>query len=353
MRTLTLVAAAAFACQPAVFAHIQLTRSDPADGHVLDRPVRDLRLWFSQPPVVDKSKLEIGGPAGALDVSGLHTMGDNDLMARVAGQMPDGAYTVKWQSAGADDGHLRSGQFTFTIKRPAGAALATEATKPMSDPTKPLTLGVVLYPGFELLDVYGPLEMLSNVPPSRLRIVTIAEQAGPVASGAGANPGVFDGPRTIAAYDFSTAPELDLLLVPGGFGTLAQLNNEKLLAFLRARAAAAQITTSVCSGSAILARAGILDGHRATSNKRFFSLASSQSDKVEWVHAARWVDDGPVMTSSGVSAGTDMALALIARLFGEELAQGIADGTEYQWHRDASVDPFARFLDPQSATGRR
>ena len=101
---------------------------------------------------------------------------------------------------------------------------------------------------------------------------------------------------------------------------------------------------SVCSGSAIFARAGLLDGRRATSNKMFFSLASSQSDKVEWVEQARWVVDGSMVTSSGVSAGTDMALAVIADLFGKERALQIAAFTEYQWHQDADSDPFAAYL---------
>ncbi|MGH7805339.1 MAG: hypothetical protein ACREQJ_13405, partial [Candidatus Binatia bacterium] len=76
----------------------------------------------------------------------------------------------------------------------------------------------------------------------------------------------------------------------------------------------------------------------------FFDLARVQGEKVEWIEAARWVEDGNVATSSGVSAGTDMALGLIARLYGRETAQRIADLTEYQWHSDPTTDPFVRFL---------
>jgi transcriptional regulator GlxA family with amidase domain len=98
---------------------------------------------------------------------------------------------------------------------------------------------------------------------------------------------------------------------------------------------------SVCSGSAILAKAGLLDGRRATSNKRYFSLAEGAGPKVQWVRRARWVDDGNRVTSSGVSAGIDMSLAVIERLYGAKTAESLADGTEYQWHRDADNDPFA------------
>jgi transcriptional regulator GlxA family with amidase domain len=196
------------------------------------------------------------------------------------------------------------------------------------------TLGIVLYPGFELLDVYGPAEVFGNLT-GRVKIVMIAEKAGPVAS--------TQGPKTVADYGLDDCPPLDLLLVPGGFGTFAQLNNPAMLNWLRKRSQTAEITMSVCSGSAILAKAGLLDGRRATSNKQYFDVAVAQGPKVEWVKKARWVDDGNMVTSSGVSAGIDMALHVIERLYGTKVAETIADGTEYQWHRDADNDPFARF----------
>lgn len=194
------------------------------------------------------------------------------------------------------------------------------------------TLGIVLYPKFELLDVYGPAEIFGNVG-GRLKVVMVAQQAGPVASA--------QGPKVVADYGFDDCPELDLVLVPGGMGTMTELNNKAMLEWLQARAAKAEITMSVCSGSALLAKAGLLDGRRATSNKRYFKFATDQGPKVEWVREARWVDDGDRVTSSGVSAGIDMALAVVERLFGKQTAEAIADGTEYQWHRDAADDPFA------------
>jgi transcriptional regulator GlxA family with amidase domain len=169
-----------------------------------------------------------------------------------------------------------------------------------------------------------------------LRIVTVAEQTGPVRS--------TPGPETVAEHSFESCPELDLLLLPGGIGTLAQLENEALLGFLRARSRTAELTLSVCSGSAILARAGLLDGLRATSNKVFFKLATDQSEKVDWVPEARWVEDGRFVTSSGVSAGTDMALGVIARLYGRKRAEAVALVTEYQWHSDPGSDPFVAYL---------
>lgn len=197
------------------------------------------------------------------------------------------------------------------------------------------SLGAVLYENFELLDLYGPLEMFGSVGPE-LEIVTVAEKPGPVRSA--------QGPRTVAEVGFDDCPRLDLVLLPGGIGTLQQLDNLAMIGFLRERSRGAEVTMSVCSGSAILAKAGLLDGLRATSNKQFFDLATFQSDKVNWVPKARWVEDGRFVTSSGVSAGTDMALAVIARLFGKEKAQQIADLTEYEWQSDPNRDPFYKFL---------
>jgi len=210
----------------------------------------------------------------------------------------------------------------------------------MSETNAGRTLGAVFYEGFELLDVYGPLEMFGSVG-AQLRIVTVAERTGPVAS--------FQGPQTVAEFDFASAPKLDLILLPGGFGTMRELENPAMLDFLRRRSASAEVTMSVCTGSAILARAGLLDGRRATSNKQFFDLARSQGPAVNWVEEARWVEDGPLATSSGVSAGTDMALAVIARLYGRSAAQQIADSTEYEWQSDPSRDPFVRFLNQGNA----
>ena len=198
-----------------------------------------------------------------------------------------------------------------------------------------MRLGTILYPDFEMLDVYGPLEMFGSLGDD-LRITTVAEQEGPIRA--------YSGPATLAEWSFENAPELDLILVLGGIGTLPELDNQAMIAFLQSRCPTTQITMSVCSGSALLARAGLLDGLSATSNKMFFDLAKNQSDAVDWITTARWVDAGQYVTSSGVSAGTDMALAIIERLFGAARADRVARYTEYQWHREAEDDPFHQQL---------
>ena len=193
------------------------------------------------------------------------------------------------------------------------------------------TIGIVLFDGFEVLDVYGPVEFWGHVP--EFEIVMIAEEAGPVRSGQGV--------ATVAEYSFMTAPHVDILMVPGGMGTRTEVNNPNLLSFLRERNDTTELTTSVCTGSALLAKAGLLDGVKATSNKRAFAFAMDQSAQADWIGKARWVEDGKFITSSGVSAGADMALGLIAKLYGHDRAADLAATLEYVWNSDATNDPFA------------
>jgi transcriptional regulator GlxA family with amidase domain len=197
------------------------------------------------------------------------------------------------------------------------------------------TFGVVLFDGFELLDVFGPLEAWGMLAAQgKCKVTMLAEHAGAIKSA--------QGPQAIAEYDFAGCPHLDLILVPGGIGTREEVKNQRLLDALKTRAQAAEVVTTVCTGTAILARTGLLDGHRATTNKRAFNWVVSNGPKVEWVREARWVEDGKFATSSGVTAGIDMALALMARLYGEKTAEEIAIAMEYEWHRNANWDPFAK-----------
>lgn len=194
------------------------------------------------------------------------------------------------------------------------------------------TVGALVYPEFELLDLYGPLEMFGMHPEAfSLRIV---------ADGANSVPSA-QGPRT-AVDDLLGAESYDILLIPGGRGTRRDVKNARLLAWLREAAESAEIVASVCTGSALLARAGLLDGRAATTNKRAFDWVMSQGPKVDWRRRARWVEDGKFWTSSGVSAGTDMALALIGRLLGPEKARQAADWAEYTPNEDPADDPFAK-----------
>ncbi|MFM1896734.1 MAG: hypothetical protein RLZZ385_1808 [Pseudomonadota bacterium] len=218
---------------------------------------------------------------------------------------------------------------------PAVVPVAGSAAAPPSPAAvRRKNLGIVLYPGFEVLDVYGPLEMWAYVPD--FNVILIAEEVGPVMSAQGV--------ATVATHSFDTAPPLDIVMVPGGTGSRVQLQNPRLLNYLLATNETTEYTTSVCTGSALLAKAGILNGQRATTNKRFFFLSEENGREVDWVVDARWVESGKFFTSSGVSAGTDMALGLIAKVHGIEAARELASSLEYTWHEAANVDPFAEYV---------
>ena len=194
-------------------------------------------------------------------------------------------------------------------------------------------ISVVLFEGFELLDVFGPVELFSMVS-DRLAIEFIGPEAGPVASSQGV--------QVLATSGYDAAATPDIMLIPGGQGTRRLVNDVAFLSWLRAWATPASVVTSVCTGSAVLAAAGLLDGYRATSNKAAFGWVREQSDKVGWIARARWVEDRDRWTSSGVAAGMDMAAALLADLFGKDVAQRATTVAELEVHEDASWDPFAK-----------
>jgi len=198
--------------------------------------------------------------------------------------------------------------------------------------SSPIQIGAVLFEGFELLDFYGPLEMFGLLE-NEARIAVVAEKIGAVKSSGG--------PNGMADATLADSSGFDVLLVPGGIGTRKQIANAPFLTELKRLAEASRIVATVCTGSFLLARTGLLDGHKATSNKRVFQLVKSNAPRVNWMAKARWVEDGKYFTSSGVSAGMDMTLAVIAKLRGREKSLEIASRAEYEWHEDRSWDPFA------------
>ncbi|MEM8592718.1 MAG: DJ-1/PfpI family protein [Pseudomonadota bacterium] len=196
-----------------------------------------------------------------------------------------------------------------------------------------LKLGLMIFPGFEMLDAYGPLEMCS-MHQKLFEIFAIGPSLDPVKTNSG-------GPATMPDLTFENATQMDILLVPGGTGWRDVVSDQSQLDWLRGQAERAQWVTSVCTGSLILAAAGLLDGKRATTNKMAFPRTTPAYPAVHWQPSARWVVDGKFLTSSGVSAGMDMALDLIARIAGPEAAEQAAHWAEYTRNPDPDHDPFA------------
>ncbi|HJD68344.1 DJ-1/PfpI family protein [Corynebacterium pseudokroppenstedtii] len=195
----------------------------------------------------------------------------------------------------------------------------------------------MLFDGFELLDAFGPIELFSAIPDVKIQLV--AQRTGAVRSAQGV--------EVIAELEYGELNDPDIILVPGGMGTRTLARDKSFLSWLTDIGTRSEIVASVCTESALLAAASLLESHRATSNKLAFEWASSFGNDVSWEYQARWIHDGCRWTSSGVAAGMDMAAALIGHLFGQEIQTEVTKRVEYQPQTDSTIDPFARFQGPR------
>jgi transcriptional regulator GlxA family with amidase domain len=149
------------------------------------------------------------------------------------------------------------------------------------------------------------------------------------------------------SVDRAGRESLDLLMIPGGGGTWPLLDEdhhpkevEALLDWVQAMDGRVKIMASVCTGAAVLARAGLLEGLPAATNHSAFSLVAQRGPKVLWDSVSRWVDSGKYVTRAGVSAGTDMGFYLVSRLAGRAVAENAVTAAEYDWRRDPQAPIF-------------
>jgi transcriptional regulator GlxA family with amidase domain len=206
-----------------------------------------------------------------------------------------------------------------------------------------VNFGCVVFPGFQALDVFGPLDALNVLSWMRqMNLAVIAETLEPVSTKTSRNPHQSNFAQSIVpTHTFDTAPPLEVLIVPGGFGN-RDPSIQTTVDFIKNRYPELRYLITICTGSAIAAQAGILDGKRATSNKHSWASVTTLGPKVKWVSHARWVIDGNIWTSAGVSAGIDVTLAWIESVYGKDRADMISKGMEYERHQDSSDDPFAK-----------
>ncbi|MBV9514744.1 MAG: DJ-1/PfpI family protein [Mycobacteriaceae bacterium] len=181
-----------------------------------------------------------------------------------------------------------------------------------------MQIAIVLYPGFTALDFIGPYEALRWLPRAEVRFVW--HEPGPITADSGV---LVIG----ATHSFDETARPDIILVPGGFSTMEHARDEKLLDWLRTAHQTATWTTSVCSGSIILAAAGVLDGKRATSH--WAALSALKALGVKAVGDQRIVHEGDIVTCAGVSAGIDLGLWLAGRIGGDGRAKVIQLSMEY------------------------
>jgi transcriptional regulator GlxA family with amidase domain len=194
----------------------------------------------------------------------------------------------------------------------------------------PITIGILIFDQVEVLDVAGPFEVFSvarlneetrHIEPSPFRILLLAEKLGQVMA--------VGGLRLMPDVTFENCPELGLLMVPGGWGTRTEINDVKFLNRIADLAGRTKLTASVCTGSSLLGRAGLLDGREATTHWRAFDFLHKASPKVKIRKDVRFTLVEPIFTSAGVSAGIDLALRIVSYFFGTEIGVATARQMEY------------------------
>jgi len=200
-------------------------------------------------------------------------------------------------------------------------------------PVRRRNVGILVFDNVEVLDFAGPFEVFSRtrlVPGVESRrsddsapfhVFTVAPGPGQITATGGL--------RVVPDHDFANAPHVDLLVVPGGFGTRLLLANETVLEWIRQQSVTTEVMTSVCTGSLLLARAGLLANRRATTHWSSLDALAALDASITVERELRVVDDG-IVTSAGVSAGIDMALAVVESLHGRQVADETAYYIEYR-----------------------
>ncbi len=196
-------------------------------------------------------------------------------------------------------------------------------------------VGIVLFENIEVLDFCGPFEVFSAVrlnedrrreDLSPFEVLLVAEKSAPIVTTGGM--------KVIPDRTFENCPKLDILVVPGGWGTRQELKNPAMLNWLRLRALEVETLTSVCTGSMLLGFAGLLDGHHATTHWRSLDWMRESFPSVTVEYDQHVVTDGRIFTSAGISAGIDMALKVVERYYGENIARATARHMEYAYLED-------------------
>jgi transcriptional regulator GlxA family with amidase domain len=196
-------------------------------------------------------------------------------------------------------------------------------------------VGILIFPAVEVLDFCGPYEVFSvtrldeerrRAESSPFEVRLVAETIDPVVATGGL--------RVIPDATLETCPPLDILVVPGGWGTRAAMSNQRVLKWIAERASGIETLTSVCTGAMLLGQIGLLDGRRATTHWRSLEWMRQSFPSVTVEDKLHVVEDGEVLTSAGISAGIDMALRVVARYFGEAVGRATARHMEYPYPDD-------------------
>jgi transcriptional regulator GlxA family with amidase domain len=197
----------------------------------------------------------------------------------------------------------------------------------MPEENRPRRVAIMIFDDVEVLDFCGPFEVFAVTgvaePPQPFQVFTVAETLKPVIArnGLSINP----------SHQLSDCPAPDILLIPGGLGTRREMHNAGLIDWIREQALKTELVLSVCTGALLLAKAGLLDGLEATTHHGAIDLLREVAPRTRVRPEKRFIDNGRVIVSAGISAGIDMSLYAVARLLGETEALKTARYMEYDW----------------------
>jgi transcriptional regulator GlxA family with amidase domain len=202
----------------------------------------------------------------------------------------------------------------------------------------PCTVGILLFENVEVLDFAGPYEVfttasrvfarLHRTEPPPFNVIAISETGAPVRARAGLS--------VIPDHDFQSHPQIDVLVVPGGVVT-EELAKPQVSEWIAARSQNTRITASVCTGAFLLAKAGLLENMSATTHWEDLAEMQAMFPSVRVVKDQRWVDQGHIVTSGGISAGIDMSLHLVERLVSRQLATSTARQMDFDWTSNSEL----------------
>jgi len=196
-------------------------------------------------------------------------------------------------------------------------------------------VGILIFPNVEVLDFCGPFEVFSvarlneerrREEPSPFEVILVAEKKEVITATGGL--------RVMPDHTLASCPPLEILVVPGGWGTRREIANESLLAWIRERGRQVETLTSVCTGAMLLGGAGLLDGRRATTHWHALDWMRASFPQITVEDQLHVVEDGRILTSAGISAGIDMALRVVTRYYGEAVGRATARHMEYPFPED-------------------
>jgi transcriptional regulator GlxA family with amidase domain len=204
-------------------------------------------------------------------------------------------------------------------------------------------VGILVFAEVEVLDFCGPFEVFSATrldesrrrqEPSPFEVILVAETIEPVIATGGL--------KILPDHDLQSCPPLDLVVVPGGWGTRQLVQNDKVVRWIQDQAQQVELATSVCTGSFLLGQAGLLDGRRATTHWSSLDRMEETFPAVQVVRDQRVVEDGSLVTSAGIAAGIDLALRIVARYHGKAIARATARYMEYPYpeKNDRDLSPL-------------